>query len=114
METAQGRGRFGFTLPGMSPGVRSSTFCASGALIRNVMRPSVRTSGDTICGVCEPPRPWAVADDALRMAITIVTTTRFISTSGRMLFGDLLIFCRVLACLIDHENGQRMLLLFQF
>src|SRR5262249_22361845 len=43
---------------------------------------SVRTSGDTICDVCEPPRPWAVADDAFRTAITMVITTRFMSTSG--------------------------------
>src|SRR5438093_2017069 len=50
-------------MPGMSPGLRSSTFCAFGARMRNVTRRSERTSGEMTVGPCAAPRPrpcaWA-------------------------------------------------------
>src|ERR1700680_5082681 len=44
-------------MPGMSPGLRSSTFCALGARILNVTRRSGRTSGDVTAGAWAAPRP---------------------------------------------------------
>src|SRR5436309_5449601 len=74
-------------MPGVSPGLRNSTFCASGASMRNVTHRSAPISGDTTVG-CDPRCATAAIEAATQIAHANGDVERFISPHFPSFYGS--------------------------